>query len=95
MQLITSDMTQALYLSRCPARSSIICENPVCKTAGRTGHLKEDCFWPGGGKAGQWPDWWEKNKKSGELMVELTVPTSLTATFNSSGPVVRGDSWAL
>jgi hypothetical protein len=94
-QLITSDMTQALYASRCPARSFIICENPICKTAGQTGHLKEDCFWPGGGKAGQWPDWWEKNKKSGEPTVELTVPTSLAATFNSSGPVVRGDSWAL
>jgi len=32
-----ADSVRALFASRTP-RTSIICENPVCKTAGRTGH---------------------------------------------------------
>ena len=34
-------------------KSQLVCMNPVC---GRTGHLIKDCFKPGGGKEGQYPD---------------------------------------
>jgi hypothetical protein len=94
-QLVASDTTRALYASRRSARSSLVCENPVCKTAGRTGHLKGDCFWPGGGKEGQWPEWWEKIKKGGESTVPLTVPASFSASFTSSGDIVPGNNYAL
>ncbi|KAG9221993.1 hypothetical protein CCMSSC00406_0009201 [Pleurotus cornucopiae] len=29
-----------------------------CTNCKKRGHLAEDCFRDGGGKAGQWPDWW-------------------------------------
>ncbi len=32
--------------------SPLICSNPNC---GRRGHLIDTCYWPGGGKAGQFP----------------------------------------
>jgi hypothetical protein len=41
--------------------SALKCANTQC---GRTGHLAKDCFRPGGGKEGQWPDWW-KGKRTG------------------------------
>jgi hypothetical protein len=34
------------------------CINPICKAANRVGHTIDNCFWPGGGKEGQWPEWW-------------------------------------
>ncbi|KAJ7918078.1 hypothetical protein B0H13DRAFT_2321732 [Mycena leptocephala] len=34
------------------ARSSLVCTNLNCK---RTGHLIDDCYWPGGGKEGKFP----------------------------------------
>ncbi|KAJ6480624.1 hypothetical protein DFH09DRAFT_951118, partial [Mycena vulgaris] len=40
--------------------SALKCTNTQC---GRTGHLAKDCFRVGGGKEGQWPDWW-KGKRS-------------------------------
>lgn len=40
--------------------SDIICSNPVC---GQPGHTADKCFKPGGGMAGQYPDWWKKNGK--------------------------------
>jgi hypothetical protein len=32
--------------------SGLVCVNPNCK---RTGHLIDNCYWPGGGKEGQFP----------------------------------------
>lgn len=66
-----------------------ICENPICKAAGRTGHLIDNCFWPGGGKEGQWPEWW---KKRGE---ESTRQASLAASVIPSGTVTAGGHYAL
>ena len=43
-------------------KSNIICINPVCKAANRVGHTIDNCFWPGGGKEGQWPEWWFKSR---------------------------------
>jgi hypothetical protein len=81
-QLLSSDTTRALQASMHPAKSSLICENPVCKTAGRIGHLLTDCFWPGGGKEGQWPEWWKKSRGS-------MSPAALSAS------IVPGDEYVL
>ena len=35
-------------------KSTVICVNPVCKAANQVGHVIDNCFWPGGGKEGQW-----------------------------------------
>ncbi|KDQ22451.1 hypothetical protein PLEOSDRAFT_1031062, partial [Pleurotus ostreatus PC15] len=34
-------------------------EDKTCTNCKKKGHLAEDCFRDGGGKAGQWPDWWQ------------------------------------
>jgi gag-polypeptide of LTR copia-type len=41
---------------------TLVCINPVCKAANRLGHVIENCFWPGGGKDGQWSEWWFKSR---------------------------------
>jgi hypothetical protein len=38
-------------------RSQLVCTNPNCN---RQGHTIEDCYWQGGGKAGQFPTWFRK-----------------------------------
>jgi hypothetical protein len=81
---------KALQSSMCDAlKSNLICENPICKAAGQTGHLLDNCFWPGGGKEGQWPEWW---KKKGE---ESTPHTLLAALVIPSGTVTTGGHYAL
>lgn len=64
---------------------NVICANPICKAAGRLGHTIDNCFWPGGGKEGQWPEWWFKSR--GVLADSSTSTTSstATATFVSTG----------
>jgi hypothetical protein len=53
-----SNSAQALATQGRQSRNSDLkCVNPVC---GRTGHTIERCFKPGGGMAGQYPDWWKK-----------------------------------
>ncbi|KAL0952924.1 hypothetical protein HGRIS_014936 [Hohenbuehelia grisea] len=34
-----------------------------CPNCSKTGHTKEDCFAPGGGKEGQWPKHWKQAKE--------------------------------
>jgi len=45
----TSFDSQALAAN---ARNGLICTNPNCR---RVGHLIDNCYWPGGGKEGQFP----------------------------------------
>jgi hypothetical protein len=82
-----ADSVRALFVS-CTSKTSIICENPVCKTAGRTGHLVDNCFWPGGGKEGQWLEWWNLSKS-------ITPPKAMSASFGPAGPITEGTYWAL
>ncbi|KDR76609.1 hypothetical protein GALMADRAFT_139523 [Galerina marginata CBS 339.88] len=70
-----SNSIQALMTTHTPSQS-LVCETPACKAKGRTGHLTENCFWPGGAKEGQWPDWWFKLK--GIQLVE-EKPSAMTA----------------
>ncbi len=37
------------------ARTRDACTNPNCKAKKRTTHSTDDCYWPGGGKEGQFP----------------------------------------
>ncbi|KAF8175356.1 hypothetical protein BJ912DRAFT_798362, partial [Pholiota molesta] len=48
---------QAMAAQGRHSQSQEKCSNPVC---GRLGHTIERCFKPGGGMAGQYPDWWKR-----------------------------------
>ena len=37
------------------ARASIECTNPNCKAKKKSTHTTANCYWPGGGKEGQFP----------------------------------------
>ncbi|KAF5376302.1 hypothetical protein D9615_008480 [Tricholomella constricta] len=55
------------------------CTNlPAC---GRTGHTADQCFRPGGGMAGQYPEWW-KGSKGGTGTG--TTPTANSAIVNAA-----------
>lgn len=65
-------------------RSTEVCTNPVCK---RIGHPIERCFKPGGGMAGQYPDWWKK-KGGGTNTGGAQTPTANIAVVSTSSPTV-------
>ena len=46
------------------ARSPDGCTNPNCKACKRSTHLINDCYWPGGGKEGQFPPNFGKKSKA-------------------------------
>jgi hypothetical protein len=64
--------------ARKAARKALVCTNPTCSVQGKRGHTINECFWPGGGKAGQWPDWWV-GKRHGTP--QTTVNTAQTYAF--------------
>ncbi|KAF5357390.1 hypothetical protein D9758_005871 [Tetrapyrgos nigripes] len=70
--IIPGDQTQALATTM-GARP--ICTNPKC---GRVGHTIENCFHEGGGKEGQFPDWYFKNRGKEETGA---VVNNAMATF--------------
>jgi hypothetical protein len=88
------DTTRALLASRGP-KSFVICDNSVCKTAGRTGHTIDNCFWPGGGKEGQWPEWWYTSKGITPPNLSKTQEKAMSASFGPNGPITEGTHYAL
>ena len=74
-------------------KSQLICTNPVC---GRIGHLIKDCFKPGGGKEGQYPDWWKKKgtattSNATASTTQKAKPTANIATTDSTTGSSNGD----
>jgi len=62
-------------------KSNVICVNPICKAANRVGHI-ENCFWPGGGKERQWPDWWYKSRG---IPADPSTPSAANAAVVYTG----------
>ncbi|KAJ7170661.1 hypothetical protein C8R43DRAFT_824668, partial [Mycena crocata] len=56
--------------ARRAARKNLSCVNPQCGAPGKKGHSIDHCFWPGGGKAGQWPSWWKGKRTTTAPVVE-------------------------
>ena len=63
-------------------KSDVICINPICKAANRVGHVVENCFWPGGGKEGQWPEWWYKSRG---IPADPSTPSAANAAVVYTG----------
>ncbi|KAF7763932.1 hypothetical protein Agabi119p4_8469 [Agaricus bisporus var. burnettii] len=64
-------------------RSQLTCTNPNCR---RRGHIIDDCYWPGGGKAGQFPPGFGKRGGTRETTTANAVET--TPTSNTPEPQV-------
>ena len=67
-----------------PNKAHLICSNSLCR---KIGHLIEDCFGQGGGKAGQYPPWY-KGKR-------ITRSANMATSSTSSGSTLTGTHWAL
>ena len=70
-------------------KSTVVCVNPICKAANRVGHTIDNCFWPGGGKEGQWPEWWFKSRG---------IPadsSSSTTSSTANASLVSGNHYVL
>ncbi|KAF5371869.1 hypothetical protein D9615_009522 [Tricholomella constricta] len=57
-----------------------------CGNCGRLGHLTPDCYREGGGKAGQYPDWW-KNIPDTPSTPVTNPPTANSAVSTTTNPI--------
>jgi hypothetical protein len=81
--------------ARKAAGKALVCTNPTCGTQGKRGHTINECFWPGGGKAGQWPDWWVGKRHSAPqttanmtqtyAFAAWTVPAADVSAYDDTG----------
>lgn len=63
------------------ARTTESCTNPNCKARKRTTHTTKDCYWPGGGKEGQFPANFKNKPKAN---ITTTTPTTSTSSPDTS-----------
>lgn len=83
---VTVQTIQALATSW-NAHLDLLCSNPVC---GQPGHIIDKCFKPGGGIAGQYPNWWKKKAKptspsTPQLSVNIAVVPQSPSVTHSGG----------
>ncbi|KAJ7203300.1 hypothetical protein GGX14DRAFT_652149 [Mycena pura] len=78
--------------ARRAARKNLVCSNPQCGAPGRKGHTIADCFWPGGGKEGQWPAWWKGKRPTAVAnnvetfaFTAWTVPEAVVDIYDEAG----------
>jgi hypothetical protein len=95
----TSTLTTALAANtydnrdaRRAARKNLVCSNPQCGAPGRKGHTIADCFWPGGGKEGQWPSWWKGKRPTAVAnnvetfaFTAWTMPEAIVNVYDGTG----------
>ena len=58
------------------ARTTGGCTNPNCKAKKRSTHTTPDCYWPGGGKEGQFPPNFGRNRAN--VTTNTATPTNTT-----------------
>src|SRR5271156_2558060 len=55
------------------------CTNPNCKAKKRSTHITANCYWPGGGKEGQFPPGFgQRNRANAAAATTATTDTSIT-----------------
>lgn len=63
------------------ARTSEGCTNPNCKAKKRSTHTTSNCYWPGGGKEGQFPlNFRQRSKANAATSTATPAATTSTAT---------------
>jgi hypothetical protein len=79
--------------ARRAARKNLTCSNASCGAPGKRGHTIADCFWPGGGKEGQWPAWWKGKRPTGAIantvetfaFAAWTMPEAVVNVYDGTG----------
>ena len=68
------------------------CKNPKCKARKRTTHRTEDCYWPGGGKEGQFPPNFGQRSKANAATSNTTTGQNETFVLSVQVPKTPGYS---
>lgn len=69
------------------SNQNLKCTNSNCN---KTGHLIQDCFQLGGGKAGQYPHWWRGKRTATAVTPAANMATTTSSSANATttpGPV--------
>ena len=62
------------------ARTTEACANPNCKAKKRSTHTTANCYWPGGGKEGQFPPGFGQRNRANIAAATTTTTTTPTTT---------------
>ena len=82
------------------ARANGGCTNPQCKAKKKTSHTTENCYWPGGGKEGQFPPNFGQRSKANiansttsttEKVEHFALSAQIADTPGQSGIVIEND----
>ncbi|KAF5381397.1 hypothetical protein D9615_008422 [Tricholomella constricta] len=79
----TSQSAQALSTQ---SRRNVRNPHLKCDNCGRLGHTGPDCYREGGGKAGQYPEWWKRDKPTTPA-TPATVPAANSAVSSTMNPL--------
>ncbi|KAK0430180.1 uncharacterized protein EV420DRAFT_1229635, partial [Desarmillaria tabescens] len=73
LRVVGKGPTQSQALA---ARSSTIgCSNPGCKARDKSKHTAQNCYWPGGGKEGQFPPNFGRQRRANHVTVNTSANT--------------------
>ena len=64
------------------ARTNEGCKNPNCKARKKTSHTTDNCYWPGGGKEGQFPPNFGQKSKANATTTTAPTPDSTSSSQN-------------
>jgi len=71
------------------------CTNPNCKAKKRTTHTTANCYWPGGGKEGQFPPNFGQRTRAnvattiGDVSEHFVLSARVTSTLSNSGVLIH------
>src|SRR6202522_1277904 len=68
------------------ARTTEGCTNPNCKAKKRSTHTTSNCYWPGGGKEGQFPPNFGQRAKANLTTSTITTKTTPSTSTTPSDP---------
>ena len=68
------------------ARTTEGCTNPNCKAKKRSTHNTDNCYWPGGGKEGQFPPNFGQRSKANAATTATPTNTTTSPTPNTTTP---------
>jgi len=77
------------------ARTTEGCTNPECKAKKRSTHITANCYWPGGGKEGQFPPGFGRGAKANVTTATPATTTSSTPTTAAISTTTQNNNFVL